>query len=201
MKGDQLGLMSGVARGAGSFRVGEVCRVRVAAMRFQQTYALPQPRKLPMLLAVGAPLPGIHLRVQRIANRAVERIGVSTFKHHAEIVTVRPILLWPELLAHTIVETRVWQRVGEGDTNIVRPRLANEHNGFLDVFPGFARISELEEIASADAFSAQVLSRVDNFLDLKAFVHCIQDLLGSGLNSHPDLRAPSLLQCSHGVSS
>src|SRR5271165_7488629 len=125
-------------------------------------------------------LPGVHLRMKCVANRAIKCVGISAFEHHAEVVAVGPILFRSELLTHALVEPSVRKRVREGNTDVVGTRLANESNSPLNIVPILTRIAELDEVARADAFALQMPARRDNFFDLKTFFHRVEDLLRAG---------------------
>ncbi len=139
-------------------------------------------------------LPGVHLGMKCVANRSIEAIGVGALEHHAEVVAVGPILLRSELLPDTLVKPGIWKRVRERNADVVGTRLANESNGLLDIAPVLTGISELEEIARADSFVVQMLTRGEHFFDLKTFVHRVEDLLRAGLHAHPDFGASSARQ-------
>src|SRR5690348_16436752 len=101
--------------------------------------------------------PGFHFRVNGIAKREVELSGISSLEHHGEVFAVDPIGLGTDLLAHPDMKRGARKRIGNRDSDIVRPRCAHQFNGFLDVKPGFARIPKLKKETSSNARMAQML--------------------------------------------
>jgi hypothetical protein len=101
--------------GRSGFQLGKFGRIQIAAKRFEQLDLCPHllPVELLQVKCTRTRLPRIDFRVQRITNGAIKRIGVSALEHDAQIVAVGPVLLGTELLPHTLVETRVGQRVGK----------------------------------------------------------------------------------------
>src|SRR5580692_7627392 len=154
--------------------------IRVTTDWFQRVYSPPQLLEL-VNMKRYALLPGVHLYMKCVANRAIKCIGIGAFEHHAEVVAVGPVLFRSELLTHALVEPSVRKRVREGNTDVVGTRLADERNSLLNIVPILTQIAELDEVARADAFASQVPTRGDNFFDLTAFFHRVEDLLRAGL--------------------
>ena len=160
-------------------RTGKLRRVCIPADRFQGFHLAPHFSS--GILAAGDEVPHcvptVHFGVQRVANRAVELVHVSSAKHHAEVIAIRPVALAAQLFSHQIVELGVRQGIGERHSDIVRPRFANQRDRLSDVLPRFAGISELKEKAGLNLLPAKILARRMDLLDEQPLVHGVQDLL------------------------
>jgi hypothetical protein len=138
------------------------------------------PKLCDFLLGVGSDnrgMPALDFRMQCVAYGAVEVISVGALEHNAKVVAVGPILLRAELLFDASVEARVREGVREGDPDIIGTSFANESDCSLNVDPMFAGIAELQEIAGAYALAFEMLPCGNDFLDLEALIHGVEDFL------------------------
>ena len=174
--------------------VAKDSRPGIAASFFQMHDAFPEfvgLRRGVLLLGDirAGRVPGIHLRVQGIVQGAIEIVGVRALKHHGEIFAIGPVGLVSELCVHAVEELGSGQRIGNGDADVVRAGVPNELDGVLNVEPGLAGIAELEEVACANAFAAEIFTSLGDLIDAGALVHGVENFLRSGLGAHPDLGA------------
>src|SRR3984885_1318527 len=143
-------------------------------------------------------MPTANFCMQGIAHSTVKVACVSGLEHDAKILALCPVPLLSKLRLHAFIKYSARQRVGERDADIVGTRAMNHGNGFLRVFPGFSRISELQEIACTDSCFPEALTCFDDRWKAQPLVHCIQYFLGAGLHPHPDLRTTGSLKCFYG---
>src|SRR5215467_10222568 len=148
--------------------------MRVAAGPLQCHHFIPQPPRVPCSRArrftrfpVAAILrtPLADLGVQGIVQSSIESVVVWTVKHHGQVFAIRPIYLISYLLPHPLVKNGTRKGIRDGYANAIGAGGANQLHGSLDVFPAFAGVPELDEIAGADALPAQALPRIHNLVD------------------------------------
>ncbi len=80
----------------------------------------------------------------------IKLISICGQMHRAKIVAVAPVALVAELLLHLGKERCAGQRIGEGDTYVVGPRLTHQAYGFGDLRPLFPGVAELQKVAGTD---------------------------------------------------
>src|ERR1700729_3978250 len=88
-------------------------------------------------------IPTIHLGVQSIVEGAIEIVCVGALEHHGQVFTIGPVGLLPELSLYAIEKLSARQRVRDGNTNIIGAGISNQADCILNIFPGFAGITEL----------------------------------------------------------
>src|SRR5207248_6560578 len=108
---------------------------------------------------------------------------------------VLPVAFATELVLNGGVEAGAGQGVRHGHADVVRSAIAHHLEGALDVLAGFARIAELQEEADLDAGRVQPAGRLIDVVDLRALLHCVQDLLRAGFGANPDPLCTGPTQC------
>src|SRR5262249_11251740 len=111
--------------------------------------------------------------MQRVGNRAIELRWKRAVEHHLEIGAIRPIRLPSELCLHDLIETGFRQRIRYRYADVVGACFTNQPDGFFNVLPFLAQISELNEVARSNAVTAKVLAGGVYLLHTNSFVHCI----------------------------
>ncbi len=133
--------------------------------------------------------PGFHFGVQSVVEGAIKLAGVSSFEHHRQVFAINPVRLLAQLLANPLIEFGSGKRIGNGNAQVVGPRLANHLDGLFDVAPRFPRITELKEKAGPDAVLPQIFAGLCDLLNPHSLLHRIKNLLRTGLYPHPNLDA------------
>src|SRR6185436_4786537 len=135
-----------------------------------------------------------HFVVQQVADGAVELRAIGAGEHHLEIAALLPVPILAELRLHGLVKLGAGKRIGNAHTDVIGARLLDEPARGEYVLEFFTEIPELQEIAHADAGSAQQAARFADLGDACALVHGIEDLLAAALGSDPYLAAAGGLE-------
>ena len=133
--------------------------------------------------------------MQRVAQRPVELAAIGALKHHSQVVAIFPVFLRAKL--GQVVKLRARKRIGYGNANIVRLRLAHHPDCALNIVPIFTGISELQEQANANPVRPEVPASLISLLHAQSFLHGVQHLLRTGFGAHPDLSAARISQRAH----
>src|SRR6185437_1032521 len=72
--------------------------------------------------------------------------------------------------------------------------LPNQVDGLPQLRPGFSGVTELEEIAGADARFSQALPRGDYGFQIQPLIHCVEYRLRSRFDAHPYLGASCIFE-------
>src|SRR5439155_10179861 len=116
-----------------------------------------------------------------------------------EVVRIHPLSLCSQLLPNSRVERSAGKGIGNGNSDVIGARLADQLDSLLDMFPGLARVAELQEEAGADALALKIFPGYRGLLDARALVHGVEDFLRARLHPHPDLGAPRTFERARGL--
>ena len=136
--------------------------------------------------------------MQSVVQSAIKLVGVGALEHHGHVFTVGPVGLLSELCLNAIEKLGSGQRVRNGNADVIGPSVSDQFDGVLNVLPGLAWISELQEVAGSNAFMPQVFAGLGNLIHARALVHGVQDLLRSRFDAHPYFCATGATQRAHG---
>ncbi len=137
--------------------------------------------------------------MQGIVQGTIDLVVVRSLNHHCEILTVGPVGLLAQLCLHPFIEFCSGQRIRYRHSYVVGARGANYGGGFLDVFPSFPRVSELQEVAGANALLMKVVPRFRNLLDACSLIHGVENFLRPRLHTHPYFGTTSASQSGYGI--
>src|ERR1700704_5490516 len=136
----------------------------------------------------------IDLRMYQVSHQPIKLGAVRAPKHHRQVIAFLPVSLGTQLPFDALVELCAGQRVGNTDTDIIRPRQIHQSARGKDILEEFADVAKLNKESNPYPFGLQALSGGQYFRYGRALVHFIKNSLAAALGSKPRLAAPGLSQ-------
>ena len=116
---------------------------------------------------------------------AVKVGGEWAFVQHGEVGAVQPVDTFPKFVFHSFIKRCSRQGIADADADVVRHQVAHHFQGEFNVLAGFAGIAELQEKGDFHPMRVELSRRLVNLLDLRAFVHRVQDFLRTAFRADP----------------
>jgi hypothetical protein len=135
-------------------------------------------------------MPNTKFLMDDPVENPIEVRGIRAREHEVEILTIDPIPLLSQASLHGFKEFRPRERVGDRDSDFVRPALPNHFHGKPNIVHGFSRITELKEKPRPYARLPEGPGSFIHLPDRRSLFHCVEDLLGARFGADPDGFAP-----------